>query len=101
MIRHIVLFKLQDTAEGRSKAENIDIARSLADAFPEQIPTLRSVQVVVPVHGAPPDNEDMALICLFDDLAGLHAYKKHPAHVAFGDFMRKVRIRRTSMDYEE
>jgi hypothetical protein len=53
------------------------------------------------VHGAPPDNEDMALICLFDDLAGLHAYKKHPAHVAFGDFMRRVRIRRTSMDYEE
>lgn len=101
MIRHIVLFKLMDTAEGRSREENIAIARRMAESFTREIPSLRSVAIVEPMPGAPLDNEDMALICRFDDLEGLYAYKSHPAHVAFGDFMRRVRESRTSIDYEE
>ncbi|NLB38970.1 MAG: Dabb family protein [Clostridiales bacterium] len=101
MIRHIVLFKLMDTAEGRDRDENIAIARRMAETFTREIPGLKSAQIVTPVHGAPLDNEDMALICRFDDLEGLYAYKAHPAHVAFGDFMRRVRESRTSIDYEE
>lgn len=101
MIKHIVLFKLMETAEGRTKDENIAIARRMAETFTKEIPGLRSAQMVLPVHGAPLDNEDMALICRFDDLQGLYEYKAHPAHVAFGDFMRRVRESRTSIDYEE
>ncbi len=101
MIKHVVLFRLMETAEGRTKDENIAIARRMAESFVKDIPGTRSADIVLPVHGAPLDNEDMALICTFDDLEGLYLYKKHPAHVAFGDFMRRVRESRTSIDYEE
>ncbi len=99
MIKHIVLFKLKKEAGGRSKQENIEIAKDIAAGFMEGIPSVRSMQVVTKTPGAPDDSVDMALICAFDDLDGLRAYKKHPLHVTFGDHMRSVRESRTSIDY--
>lgn len=86
MMLHIVLFKPRPdlTAEGR---------RALATAFVRavrEIPFVRSVRLGRRVrHGAAyetvsPDAADYAAILEFDDLAGLQAYLRHPAHEELG-----------------
>lgn len=67
--------------------------RSLIDAFEHAmraIPTVRGVRVGRRVvHGAGyeqavPDTVDYLIVIDFDDLAGLQAYLRHPAHEALG-----------------
>lgn len=86
MMLHIVLFKPRPdlTAEARA---------ALAAAFERatrEIPSVRGVRVGRRVrHGAAyeamaPDAADYAAIVEFDDLAGLQAYLRHPAHEELG-----------------
>lgn len=100
MIQHLVLFKLKEEAEGRTKKENIAIAKEMASRFTTEISTCRSAHIVENMPGSPSNNEDIMLICTFDDLDGLYYYKDHPTHVAFGKFITSVREKRTSIDYE-
>ncbi|MBR3290193.1 MAG: Dabb family protein, partial [Clostridia bacterium] len=37
MIRHIVMFKFKEEADGRTKAENVAITKSMLDALPGKI----------------------------------------------------------------
>ena len=99
MIMHIVMFQLQENAEGRSKQENIRIALDIASGFLKEIPTLKSFRIETDMPGAPTGNDDLVLVCEFDDLEGLEAYRVHPLHVRFGDFMRLVRQKRSAIDY--
>lgn len=100
MIQHLVLFKLKDEAQGHSKKENIEKAREIASRFTSEISTCRSACIVENIPGTPESNEDIMLICTFDDLAGLRYYKDHPTHVEFGNFITSVREKRTCIDYE-
>ncbi len=86
MLLHIVLFKPR--AELTAGAR-----RALADAFARatrEAPTVRRVRVGRRIrHGAAyeaaaPDPADVAAIIEFDDLAGLQAYLRHPAHDELG-----------------
>jgi hypothetical protein len=93
MLFHVVLF--------RPRAELDAAARSaLVEAFEEalqRIPSIRRFHVGRRVtHGAGyeslmPVSLDHAAIIEFDDLAGLQAYLRHPAHEALGQrFMRSL-----------
>ena len=101
MIRHIVMFKLLPQAEGRTARENAALAVSMLEQLRGQIPTLRSMQTAVNAPDASADNYELALICTFDDLAGLDAYQNHPEHRKFGAFISKVRASRACIDFEE
>lgn len=100
MIRHICMFKFKDEAGGRTKAENIEITKSMLDKLPLTIPYIIRSETHVGADGQKPDNYDLMLISDFDSLETLEKYKVHPDHVAVGNFMRPVRISRTCIDYE-
>src|SRR5262245_19155221 len=86
MVSHVVLFKVRpDLRE--------DERRALAAAFDRAvraIPTVRGVRFGTRVrHGAgyeetSPDAADYLAVIDFDDLAGLQAYLRHPAHAELG-----------------
>ncbi|NLD51300.1 MAG: Dabb family protein [Clostridiales bacterium] len=99
MIMHIVMFQLQEQAQGRTKQENIRTALDIASGFMKEIPTLKSFRIETNMPGSPKGNDDLVLVCEFDDLEGLEAYRVHPLHVRFGDFMRLVRQKRSAIDY--
>lgn len=99
MIMHIVMFQLQEQAQGRTKQENIRTALDIASGFMKEIPTLKSFRIETNMPGSPEGNDDLVLVCEFDDLEGLEAYRVHPLHVRFGDFMRLVRQKRSAIDY--
>lgn len=47
MIRHIVMFKFKESAEGREKAGNIGALKSMLEALPSRIEEIRSFEVGV------------------------------------------------------
>ena len=71
MIRHIVLFKFKETANGKTKEENLREAKERMLAMRGKIPYI--------------------LDSTFRSLEELEAYQKHPLHVAFGAFVKELR----------
>ena len=100
MIRHIVMFKFKEEAEGRTKAENIAITKAMLEALPAKIDLIRASSVTVNSPDADGSNFDLCLISDFDSFEDLAAYIVHPDHKAVGAFMRPVRLDRACVDYE-
>lgn len=100
MIRHIVMFKFKEEAEGRTKAENIAITKAMLDALPEKIDLIRASTVKTNSPDADQSNYDLCLISDFDTWEDLAAYIIHPDHKAVGAFMRPVRLDHSCVDFE-
>lgn len=101
MLRHIVMFKFQDFAEGGTKEENIKKAKKLFESLDGKVEVIRHLQVGLNSDQAPEKNYDLALICDFDNFEDQQVYQNHPAHleVAAG-FIRKVIEERACIDFE-
>ncbi|SAL78720.1 stress responsive protein [Caballeronia arvi] len=99
MLRHIVMWKLKDNAEGASRAEN-------AQKLKAKLETCRSIvkgQGHFEVGTAQPGFDctyDVVLVSDFDDKAALDAYQVHPKHQALKDFVAAIREERQCVDYE-
>lgn len=100
MIRHVVMFKFKDEAEGRTKAENLALTKAMLEKLPAVIPQIRYQQVALNAADADQTNYDLSLICDFDSFDDLHTYIVHPDHQAVGTFMRPLRTDRACVDYE-
>ena len=86
MVSHVVLMKPRPDLTATERA-------TFVDAFERamrEIPSVRDVRIGRRVlHGAgyestAPDAADYLAIIEFDDIAGLGAYLRHPAHEALG-----------------
>ena len=86
MISHVVLFRPKPDL---SSADRDGLVAAFTRAMRE-IPDVRNVRVGRRVtHGAgyeetTPDLADFLIVLDFDDLAGLQAYLRHPAHADLG-----------------
>lgn len=100
MIKHIVMFKFQAEVNGKTAMENAREAKEKAEQLPVQIPQLKKLEVQLNHMNADPTNYEFALICDFETIDDLNAYQVHPAHVAFGQFIKPLREARACIDYE-
>jgi hypothetical protein len=97
MIKHIVMFKLKEQAEGATKGVNAARMKTLLEAC-AVIPGLRSLEVGLDVAiDATP--WDVVLLTEFVDRAALDAYQDHPIHQVAKSFIAKVREQRSVVDY--
>jgi hypothetical protein len=94
------MFEFLDEAEGRSRAENVAITKSMLEALPAKIDWIRASEVHLKSENAPAGNWDLILISEFDSFEDLERYRVHPDHVAVGEFMRPVRSARACVDFE-
>lgn len=99
MLKHIVMFKIKAT-EGKSVYENAVEAKERFNSVIENVPELKSGEVVINSADAPDSNFTIALICDFENIEGLNAYQIHPAHVEFGKFIGTIKTDRACIDYE-
>ncbi len=97
MIRHIVLWKLADEADGRSKIENLNIMKKQLEKLVNLIPELISAEVGINING---EEYDAALTCTFQSMDDLKTYDSHPEHQKVREFISKVRLSRIAVDYE-
>jgi hypothetical protein len=100
MIKHIVMFKLQAEAAGKTAMQNAVEAKARAEQLPAQIPQLKKLEVQLNHTEADPTNYEFALLCDFETMDDLNTYQTHPAHVAFGQFIKPLREARACIDYE-
>lgn len=98
MIKHIVLWKFLDQAEGHTKEENMDIVRDKLTALLPVIPSIRSFEIGKDILHSEM-SYDMALIMTFDSMEDLEAYKIHPEHQKVSAYVKKVRSGRVSTDF--
>ncbi len=100
MIKHIVMFKLKEGANGKSAMENAKEAQAKAAALKDVVPSVENMEVVCNSPAADGTNYELALICDFKDMEALDAYQTHPEHVKFGAYITSVREARACIDYE-
>lgn len=99
MLKHIVMWKLKEHAEGADRATNAAKVKALLDACKDIVPGMHAFDVAL----AQPGMEatcDVVLYSEFADRAALDAYQEHPQHVALKPFVGAVREARQCMDYE-
>lgn len=99
MIKHILFWKLKDQAEGRSKAENIDILRQKVLALPQSIPEIRTIEFGVNFADLP-IAFDLALVLQFADKKDFETFVNHPDHIALGQSVNVMRESWAVVDYE-
>ena len=98
MIRHIVMWNLQDHAEGADKATNLAKAKTLLLSCAQVVPGIQTFEVATATPGMDCTN-DLVLHMLVDDAQVLAAYQNHPQHVAIKPFMKAVVRERCCMDF--
>ena len=99
MLKHIVMWKLRDQAEGADKATNVLRAQALLQACSALVPGILRFEVATARPGLEA-TYDLLLYTEFTDRAALAAYQQHPQHVAAKPFMKAVVQERQCMDYE-
>ena len=98
MIKHIVMWKLKDFSEGRSKAENMQIIKNKLEALKGKVAGLEKLEVGLNISGSE-TSFDLVLYSEFSDEQALQAYQTHPEHLVVREFVGKVREKRAVVDY--
>ncbi|MDZ4992426.1 Dabb family protein [Clostridium perfringens] len=99
MIKHIVMWKLQDESEGNSKAENAKIIKDSLENLKGKIKEIIDLEVGIDVNKSK-QAYDVVLYSTFNSLEDLDSYQKNPDHVKVGSFVKKVANSRVVVDYE-
>ena len=99
MLKHIVMWRFVEGAEGKSRIENAQWMKEHLEALVGVVPEIRSIEVGVNCY--PSETAyDAALISTFDNIEAMNRYKVHPAHVAVADYCKKISESRVDIDYE-
>ncbi|WP_050607513.1 Dabb family protein [Clostridium niameyense] len=99
MIKHIVMWKLKDMAQGKSKLENANIIKKDLEALKNIIENVNLIEVGVNIN-ASDGAYDVVLYSEFNTMEDLNSYQKHPDHLKVGEFIGKVKEERIVTDYE-
>ena len=99
MIKHIVMWKLKDRAEGADKPANMVKMKALLDGCRGLVPGMGAFEVGLATPGLEA-TYDVVLYSEFDSREALDAYQHHPRHVAIKPFIGAVRAERQCVDYE-
>ena len=99
MVKHIVMWKLKEEAEGHSKKENIATMKSKLEGLKSSIPQIVELEVGIQMEVSETAS-DVVLFSSFKDKEGLEIYQKHPEHQKVAGFIRSIVSERKIVDYE-
>jgi hypothetical protein len=99
VIRHIVMWKLKESAEGASREENAVKLKQKLEGCRDIVPGILHLEVGIAKPGLE-STYDVVLISDFADKAALDAYQVHPTHEALKGFVGAVREARQCVDFE-
>lgn len=99
MIKHVVMWKLKENAEGSSKIENGELIKSKLENLKGEIKELKDIEVGINIVDDP-GAYDVVLYSAFDNKENLKKYATDPKHLEVVDFIKKVVESRIVVDYE-
>jgi quinol monooxygenase YgiN len=97
MIKHIVMWRLDETAGG--KTSNALKLKQLLEGLNGRIPGLLKLEVGID-FSQESESSDVVLYSEFESRQALDAYQIHPAHAEVVPFVKSVRAERRVVDYE-
>jgi len=99
MVKHIVFWKLKETAHGVDKATNAARIKEMLEGLKGKIPGLLAIEVGIDFAHTDA-SADLALYSEFESRAALDAYQAHPDHKAVMPYIGEARTDRVVVDYE-
>jgi len=99
MIKHIVMWKLADFAEGKSRTENAKLIKEKIEGLKNIVPQIVEIEVGFNFNRSD-TAYDVVLYSLFQSKEDLDIYQEHPDHKKVAEFVAKVRTARVVADYE-
>jgi len=97
MIKHIVIFKLNDTENKKEIAS--ELKKQLLN-LKNHISEILEIEVGVKSDKAPESHFDVFLNTKFNGLDELNSYRVHPEHKKVLEFIDKTCSDRVAIDYE-
>jgi hypothetical protein len=99
MVKHIVMWKLKELANGKSKDENTAEIKKMLEALPAKIEVIQHLEVGIDfLHGDM--SADVVLTVQLASKSDLESYRMHPDHQAVIPFINEVVHERWVIDYE-
>jgi len=99
VIKHIVMWRLKDQAQGNSRSANAELVKEKLEALAGRVPGLLAIEAGLDL-GATEASADVVLYSEFESWAALDAYQGHPEHEAVKAFIGEVTEQRWVVDYE-
>jgi hypothetical protein len=99
MIKHIVLWKLKETAHGKTRLENAKVIKDMLEGLLGKIPGMVKVEVGIDFSGTE-QSADVVLNAEFSSREALEDYQTHPLHEAAKFYIMEARSERRIADYE-
>jgi len=93
------MWKLKESAEGKSKRENAELVKEMLEGLKQKIPQIQQIEVGINFRE---DKQafDMVLYSKFNNEEDLQSYINHPEHKKISEFISKVRSERIFVDYK-
>lgn len=98
MIKHIVMWKLKQHAEGADLAANARAMKEKLDSCADLVPGILAFEVALAQDGLEA-TYDVVLYAEFASKEALAAYATHPQHLAIKPFIGAVQQARQCMDF--
>ena len=99
MIRHIVLFKLNQENSKLNKKEVLNLLKTNLENLKNKIPEIKFYEVGINLIDSP-NSYDIALNSEFKSLEDLKKYKIHPEHLKIVEIINNYCDNRVVVDYE-
>ena len=99
MVKHIVMWKLKEEAEGRSREENAGVIKEALEALNGEIDGLLKMEVGIDISGTD-SSADIVLYSEFISKKALDEYQVNPKHEAVKPLVGKTTCERQMVDYE-
>ena len=99
MYKHVVLWKLKESADGISKAELAEEVKKRLDALPEIISEITDFEVGINIGDYGASYFDVNLICTYPDEAAFKRYCVYPEHDAVVAYIQSVTVAEEIVDY--
>jgi hypothetical protein len=99
MIKHVVMWRLHEHADGHDKPENALRVKRALENLQDKIDGLIKLEVGINELGGP-QAFDLVLLAEFRDWQALDTYRDHPLHQDVIALLNKVRTDRVVTDWE-
>lgn len=100
MVKHIVMWKLKESAENVSRQDNALKMKQMLEDLRGKIPGLLKIEVGID-FSATEASGDVVLYSEFPDRAALDFYQNHPEHQKCVAFVKNVVTERRLVDYQD
>lgn len=99
MIKHIVIWRLRESANGKDKAANASLIKERLEGLRGKIPGMLCVEVGVDFSDTGCSG-DVVLYSEFESREALAAHHKHPEYLAVMPLVQGLRVERRAVAYE-